>query len=207
MYICKKTGTNILNTTVSLFNISTEAGYEALFKQYYASLCIFASRIIRDNDAAEDIVHEVFIRLWEKRDSIDSNLSVKSYLFTSVHNRCLNYIRDTKKFTQRDEYFENTNIPDVDSKEVEQLELEGKIMNAIQKLPEKCREVFEMCKLQEMKYAEVAQHLGISVKTVENQMGKALKTLRDELGGLFLLACCILFLNGIGVFDMVMCTI
>lgn len=196
-----------MNTTASLVNIGTRAGYEALFKQYYKSLCIFATRIIHDDDAAEDIVHEVFIKLWGKRDDIDVQRSVKSYLFTSVHNRCLNYIRDNKKFTQRDEYFTNASIADTDYREVEECEIQSRIMTAIETLPEKCREVFELCKLQEMKYADVANHLGISIKTVENQMGKALKMLRDELGGLFLLACVILFSNGIGVFDMVMCSI
>jgi len=196
-----------LNTTLPLHTVSTISGYEALFKQYYKSLCIFATRIIHDDDAAEDIVHEVFVRLWEKRETIDTQLSIKSYLFTSVHNRCLNYIRDNKKFTQRDDYFVHASIPDVETKAVEESELQAKIMIAIEKLPEKCREVFELCKLQEMKYAEVAQQLGISIKTVENQMGKALKMLRDDLGGLFLLVCVILFANGIGVYDMVMCSI
>ena len=195
-----------MDSSFSISPLSSLAGYEKIFKQYYASLCVYARRIIKDADASEDIVHEVFIKLWEKREQIDPQQSLKSYLFTSVHNRCLNYIRDNKKFTERDEYFENSKLTD-DTAEVEQSELEAKVFEAINKLPEKCKEVFQMCKLEELKYSEVAEKLGISIKTVENQMGKALKVLREELGSLFILACLIFFNMEIGVFDSLLCSI
>ena len=196
-----------MDSKISISPFSSLAGYEKLFKQYYRSLCAFARNTIKDSDTAEDIVHEVFIKLWEKRETIDPNLSIKSYLFTSVHNRCLNYIRDNKKFVARDEYFENSNLISEESEEVHQSELEAKVFNAMEKLPEKCREVFQLCKLEQLKYAEVAEKLGISIKTVENQMGKALKMLREELGSVFLLIMYIYFEHLIGVIDTSMCII
>jgi RNA polymerase sigma-70 factor (ECF subfamily) len=196
-----------LDNKLSISPFSSLAGYEKLFKQYYGSLCIYARNIIKDSDSAEDIVHEVFIKLWEKRNEINPEQSIKSYLFTAVHNRCLNYIRDNKKFTERDEYFENSDLISEETESVEQSELEAKVFNAMNKLPEKCREVFHMCKIDELKYAEVAEKLGISIKTVENQMGKALKVLREELGHLFLLVCFIYFEHIIGVCNSIMCSI
>jgi RNA polymerase sigma-70 factor (ECF subfamily) len=116
----------------------------------------------------------------EKRVALDLSTSLKSYLFTSVHNRSLNVIRDRKKFTSAE-------MPDVAgewdvSAQIESMELEGKIREAIDSLPEKCREVFELNRFEGLKYSEIATRLGISVKTVENQMSKALKILREQLG-------------------------
>ena len=118
-------------------------------------------------------MHQVFINLWEKRATLDLSTSLKSYLFTSVHNRSLNVIRDRKKFSSAE-------VPDVAgewdvSAQIESMELEAKIREAIDFLPEKCREVFELNRFEGLKYSEIAARLGISVKTVENQMSKALK--------------------------------
>lgn len=114
---------------------------------------------------------------------MDMNRNIKSYLFTSVHNRCLNYIRDNKKFDR-----ENVEIEKLDnhfdwdaSDKLQELELEAKIKKAIDSLPEKCREVFMLSRFEDLKYAEIAEKLNISIKTVEAQMGKALKTLRTQL--------------------------
>lgn len=181
-------------------------GFEKLFKEYYERLCAYANSIIKDSDAVDDIVHEVFIKVWEKRHEMSETQSVKSYLYTSVHNRCLNFIRDNKRFTEGSEYFDNANLSDnADEELIHQTELEEKVHAAIKKLPEKCKEVFELCKLQELKYAEVSEKLGISIKTVESHMGKALKVLREELGSLFLLASIIFFNELIGVSDTLVC--
>jgi len=190
----------------SISPFSSLNNFERLFKTYYDSLCAYANSIIKDYDAVEDIVHEVFIKVWEKRDEMSEKQSIKSYLYTSVHNRCLNFIRDNKKFTQGSEYFENTSdSQDAEEEAIQQAELEAKVHAAINTLPEKCKEVFTLCKLEGKKYAEVSEILGISVKTIENQMGKALKVLRTELGSLFLLASIIFFNELVGVFDTALC--
>jgi RNA polymerase sigma-70 factor, ECF subfamily len=112
-------------------------------------------------------------------ESLPANSHHKSYLYTSVRNRCLNYLRDNKKIVRMDaltgEGFE-------ENSELETGELEEKIKSGIESLPEKCREIFELNRMEGLKYAQIAEKLGISVKTVEAQMTKALSILRQHLG-------------------------
>ena len=156
-----------------------QGSFEKLFREYFPPLMAFARKILVDEDEAREVVQKVFISLWEKRSEIDVSTSLKSYLFTSVHNRSLNVIRDQKKFS-------GLEVPEVAgewdvSTQIESMELEEKIMDAIRSLPEKCREVFQLSRFDGLKYSEIAKHLDISVKTVENQMSKALKILREKL--------------------------
>jgi RNA polymerase sigma-70 factor, ECF subfamily len=156
--------------------------FQEVFEQYYKPLCRFAGGYISDIDSAEEIVQQVFINLWEHREEIDPQKAIKSYLFTSVKNRCLNYIRDNKKF--RNYYLDvelELEIPVSDNDKTEMADLEKQVADALDKLPEKCREVFMMCRFEDMKYKDVALKLDISQKTVEAQMSKALKILREEL--------------------------
>jgi RNA polymerase sigma-70 factor (ECF subfamily) len=160
-------------------NVLDERSFEKLFRQYFPPLISFSMNILRDEDDAREVVQKVFLGLWEKREELDLSSSLKSYLFTSVHNRSLNIIRDKRKF-------QSTGIPDEEgtfdvSLQIEAIELEEKIMDAIALLPEKCREVFELSRFEGLKYSEIADRLGISVKTVENQISKALKILREKL--------------------------
>lgn len=161
-----------------------KASFEALFHQNYRAMCMYAQNFVRDIDVVEDIVHDIFINLWEKRDSIEEEKSIKSYLFRSVHNRCLNYIRDTKKFVDSEEFDKQSEIVSINYNEgsYETAELESQIQEAINSLPEKCREVFIKSRFEELKYSEIAEILNISIKTVENQISKALKILREKLG-------------------------
>lgn len=153
--------------------------FETLFRKFFPALMAFSLKFLPDEDDAREVVHSVFINLWERRDTLDTSGSLKSYLFTSVHNRCLNTIRDRKKFSDA-EVPESVSDIDVQA-QLESMELEEKIGQAISSLPEKCREIFEMNRFQGLKYAEIAEKLGLSVKTVENQMSKALKIMREKL--------------------------
>lgn len=158
--------------------------FENLFKTHFKLLCFYAVRMVKDMDTARDITHEAFIALWEKRDEIDPTKSVKSYLTTSVHNKCLNYLRDNKKFDRNLLTTENLATMESSSGSSEEIitaELSHQIKDAIQSLPEKCREVFLLSREENLKYSEIAEKLGISVKTVEVQMSKALKILREKL--------------------------
>jgi len=134
-------------------------------------------------DSSKEIVHSVFVRLWENRAEFDWEKPAKSYLFTSVYNRSMNFIRDNRRFvagepdTLREEITDTNGFTDA----VEVAELEGRIKTALNSLPEKCREVFELNRFEGKKYAEIADRLDISVKTVETHMSKALKILREEL--------------------------
>lgn len=153
--------------------------FEELFRKFFPSLMAFSRRILGNEEDAREVVHQVFVNLWEKRSDIDLSTSLKSYLFTSVNNRSLNVIRDRRKFSS-EEVPENAGEWDVSAR-IESMELEEKIRDAIDSLPEKCRAVFELSRFEGLKYSEIATQLDISVKTVENQMSKALKILREQL--------------------------
>jgi RNA polymerase sigma-70 factor (ECF subfamily) len=156
-----------------------DQAFEELFRTYFPSLMAFSRRILANEDDAREVVHQVFINLWERRSEIDLSTSLKSYLFTSVNNRSLNVIRDRKKFSSA-EVPERAGEWDV-SAQIESIELEEKIRETINSLPERCQEIFKLNRMDGLKYAEIAGRLNISVKTVENQIAKALKILREQL--------------------------
>lgn len=156
-----------------------QQNFEKLFKAYFPALMAFSRKILGDEDDAREVVHQVFVKLWERRKEIDMSTSLKSYLFTAVHNRSLNVIRDRKKFSS-EELPEQVEEWDV-SAQVESMELEEKIRTAIATLPERCRQIFELNRFDGLSYGRIAGQLDISIKTVENQMSKALKILREQL--------------------------
>ena len=162
--------------------------FQKVFELYYNPLCRFASAYLKDADNAEEIVQQVFINLWQQKDTIDPDRQIKSYLFTAVKNRCLNHIRDRKKF--RSYYLDveaELEIPIAGKDNLLEQDLEKQLAEALDKLPEKCREIFMLCRFENMKYKEVAKKLDISQKTVEAQMTKALKILREELKDIWIL--------------------
>lgn len=154
-----------------------------LFREEFKNLCLLAIRFVKDRDTSKEIVQDSFIHLWEKRETIDLSKSVKSYLTSSVRNKCLNYLRDNRKF--------NNEILDAEGllsdhgvmqeNSMEEADLRQKIKSAIDELPEKCREVFVLSRNENLKYQQIADKLGISVKTVETQMSKALQHMRNRL--------------------------
>ncbi len=170
--------------------------FEQLFKEHFVHLCNFAQNYVTDIDDAKEIVQDVFINLWNKRETIDSNKSIISYLFTSVKNRCFNFIRDNKKFQS---HVLDIDIADYDiSYEIDidsGNELQMKIDEAFNKLPEKCRQIFKLSRFEELKYKEIAERLNISIKTVEAQMSKALRVLRTELKD-YIITILIILLSG-----------
>ncbi len=168
--------------------------FEELFREYFSSLCYFAQKYTVDLDSAREIVHSVFVAIWEKRESFDFGQPAKSYLFTAVYNRSLNFLRDKKKFTDTDDTDFLLERGEADPDYMAEAELEGRIWKVIDRLPEKCREIFIMNRFDGKKYAEIASMLNISVKTVETQMTKALKALRSELAD-YLLVLWILILK------------
>ncbi len=136
-------------------------------------------KYIGDIDEAKTLVHEVFISMWEKFDSLPADANHRSYLYTAVRNRSLNYLRDKKKHLKLDHIAETYEAPAPASIETDELQRE--IAIAIESLPEKCRMVFEFNRNQGLKYAEIAEKMNISIKTVEAQMSKALTMLREHL--------------------------
>lgn len=154
--------------------------YEKIFRELFKPLCSFALNYVGDWDEARNLVHEVFISVWEKFDSLPADTQYRSYLFTAVRNRCLNYLRDKKKLLALEKVGE-ADLSEMNTS-LETAELEQAIAQAINSLPDKCRQIFELNRGEGLKYAEIAEKLGISVKTVEAQMSKALSVLRERLG-------------------------
>lgn len=157
--------------------------FEETFRKYYQSLCNYANSILKEMDEAEEVVQNLFLSIWEKRSDLEISISLKSYLYRAVHNHCLNRIKHLKVREEYQQYA--VNFYDASYESVSQTvmknELETKIEEAIKKLPEQCRLIFRMSRFEELKYHEIAEQLELSPKTVENQIGKALKILRVEL--------------------------
>lgn len=155
--------------------------FEQVFHQYYAVLCRFSLQYLPDPEDAREVVQELFLTLWEKREQVEISSSLKSYLYQSTRNKCLNHLKHLKV---RDNYADHAKAFFARSSEgdaASYAELEGRVTQVIAGLPERCREIFELSRYEGLKYREIADLLHISPKTVEVQMVKALKTLREQL--------------------------
>lgn len=157
--------------------------FDDLFKRYYSYLCSVVYRMNQSKELAEDVVQEVYLDLWRKREQIEIKSAVKAYLHRAVMNKTLNKIRAQKiKFEATDEKLARVSTDEVSAlQEMQGKELEAKLKTAFEGLPERCRIVFSMVKYEGMSYKETAQKLEISVKTVENQISKALKIMRKAI--------------------------
>ncbi len=165
-------------------------GFEILFRTYYKRLCAYAASFVSQNDIAEDIVTEVFLKLWEKRGSIAITISISSYLFQSVKNSCINYLTREKSrkqmvseneinlFNIKIQYQLSDKYPLSD---IIGHELEEKIKNEIEKLPEQCSQIFYLSRFEELSHRQIAEKLGISENTVKVQIYRALIKLRKGL--------------------------
>lgn len=156
---------------------------EKLFKENYKSLCNVVFRIINDWDASEDVVQEMFLKLWKKKHEIKIESSLKGYLFKSASNSAINYLQSQKKLKLKEELSEQiSNTQAVEESMIyDGKELQIRIEEALNKLPPKCKAIFLLSRQEGMKYQEIADELDISIKTVENQMGIALKKMKEEL--------------------------
>ena len=160
-----------------------ESAFEMIFRSYYQPLCRYAYSFLEDKEEAEEVVQSAFITIWEKRNGLDIQTSLKSYLYRMVRNACLNVIKHEKIKQQHvaHELAVTESSYESVSQKVYANELELKISEAMKTLPDQCRLVFQLSRFEELKYQEIADQLQISVKTVENHMGKALKIMREQL--------------------------
>jgi len=171
------------NQVFTALREGSESAFEMLFKTYYKPLCHYAYSFLNDKDEAEEVVQATFIGVWDKRNSIEIQTSIKSYLYRMVRNASLNVIKHVKIKKAHASYEIAGGEPlheDV-SQSFISLELEQRILQAMKILPEQCRTVFQLSRFEELKYSEIAEQLNISIKTVENHMGKALKIMRSQL--------------------------
>lgn len=160
-----------------------ERAFEEVFKTHFKALHSYAYTILKDDVIAEEMVQNVFFKLWEKKEQLTIQTSLKAYLYKSVYHESLNYLKHQKVKSVHKAYAMHStdHSSNLAEKKLLHGELENKLQNAINDLPEQCRTIFQLSRFEELKYREIADTLGLSIKTVENQMGKALKVLRLKL--------------------------
>jgi RNA polymerase sigma-70 factor (ECF subfamily) len=157
--------------------------FESLFKQWYEPLCRYAHSLLHNQDEAEDIVQKIFCTLWDQREKMEIHTSIKSYMYRMVHNACLNKIKQWQIRQEHHEHIAYSSVSAVNHVEhtIAHKELSQQIEVAIGLLPERCRQVFLLSRMQHLSYAQIAQQMQISTNTVETQIVKALKVLREKL--------------------------
>jgi RNA polymerase sigma-70 factor (ECF subfamily) len=167
----------------SRLTIRDKAEFEILFKTYYSSLCAYANSFLKDVPASEDVVQEVMFKVWSGRNNLRITSSLQGYLFRAVRNGCLNVLKHADVLYQ---YKDRQKISSTDLSSIEEdtvvfSELQMKIRNTIDLLPMERKKIFILSRYEGLSYLQIAEKLEISIKTVENQIGKALKFLRQEL--------------------------
>ncbi|CAE7409946.1 sigR [Symbiodinium microadriaticum] len=156
-----------------MVDLKDDHAFEQVFRTFYGALAGFATKYVSDPDIAEEIVQETFTSIWTKANKIHVETNIKSYLYGAVRNACLNHIKHQKVVHEHQSYeLHRASEFETGFDFLELDELQQKVDAAMNKLPEKCREVFELSRFEELKYKEIADQLSISIKTVENQMGK-----------------------------------
>ncbi len=167
---------------------ANEKAFQQLFEKEYEGLCRYAVTYLHDEHAAEDVVQETFVKIWESKRVLPEDGSIRFYLFTAVRNNCISYLRKAK--TAAVTYTDTTPEPEpelsLSAAQLHSIEEENarQIGEALNKLPPKCREVFLLVKWQGLSYKDAASTLGLSIKTIENQMGKAIKIFRNLAAGI-----------------------
>lgn len=158
-----------------------EVAFEAIFRAHYPALVAFAERMLRQRATAEDVVQDVLAEVWRRRNGLHVTSSLRAYLFRATRNRALNHLRHEKLVERSAVDQPIGHVPPSPPDSLAEREIDVALQRAVRSLPPRCREVFELSRGHGLKYAEIADALGISVKTVEVQMGKALRVLRREL--------------------------
>ena len=153
---------------------------ESIFKEHHARLCNIANNIVNDRDNAKDIVQDVFYGLWQNRQKVDWNSSLYGYLVRATTNRSINWLEKNNRNSSLDQ---NNIEPIRNTTEdiIHANELQEKIKDSIERFPPRCKAIFVLSRYEGMKYTQIAEHLDISIKTVENQMSIALSRLRNDL--------------------------
>nr|WP_320119382.1 RNA polymerase sigma-70 factor [uncultured Marinifilum sp.] len=155
--------------------------FENLFKLYYPLLCYYALKFVKDSDLAKEIVQDLFCKIWEDREKLNIHTSFKAYLYRSTYLNCLQYLRKRGSKKQYEEHVKNNSVSSHISKDIEEKEIQIIIHETLLSLPDRCGIIFKMSRFDGFKYHEIADKLSISVKTVESNMGKALKAFRKNL--------------------------
>ncbi|MHB1920953.1 MAG: RNA polymerase sigma-70 factor [Chitinophagaceae bacterium] len=164
-----------------------EQAFEAYYKENYTRFFILACKYLKIPEKAEEMVHDVFIKIWLDGNQINLQYSLTSYIYRAVINRCLNKIKQEQREMAHQNDFQLHQPDRYVDRSMEENEIQMRIFQEIEKLPPQCRKVFQMSRLEALKQQDIANQLGISIKTVKNHMTHALKVLRKSLEGLGIL--------------------
>ena len=159
----------------------TAHSFEALFREHFKGLHAYATTILKDEDAAEDVVQNTFLKLWNMWESRKIPDVPAAYLYRSVYHESLNILKHQQVKKAHEQFTLHSSAAGSNASAGNLRELEAKLDAALRDLPEQCRTIFQMSRFEELKYREIADRLGLSVKTIEAQMGKALRILRLKL--------------------------
>ncbi|UCH14183.1 MAG: RNA polymerase sigma-70 factor [Bacteroidales bacterium] len=178
------------NDLLKKLHEGNEEAFELIFFKYYNNLCIYANCLLKNKETAEEVVQDVFLKLWENRNKLDITISLRAYLYRAVHNKSINHINYIQT---REKHLKNL-TEDINRKSIVyplshnypvanliSKELEEEIEKALDALPEKCRTVFELCKFENLSYKDVAKKMNISTNTVKTQMKRAFEKFREIL--------------------------
>ncbi len=170
------------------FTFRNREDFKILFEHFYQPLCLLSKHYLEDEDEAKGVVQEAFLKLWEIRNELNAESNLRNFLFTLVKNNCLNILnrrqillKHHEKIRWMEMHYQYESLSRIGNDYLEFNELKEKIDLAIQKLPEHCRVIFEMSRFEDLKNREIAEKLGVTQKTVEAHLTKALKILRNEL--------------------------
>ena len=159
-----------------------ESAYEQLFKEFYKPLTVFANSYVKDLETGKEIVQDLFVHLYEKRKTLVITTSVKSYLYQSVRNRCLNHIKHQQvQKSHHDQMKPELDFSDNLEDKIRETELEHMVSKVVDQLPPQCKKIFNMSRVSGLSNGEIAEQLEISKRTVETQISNALKILREKL--------------------------
>lgn len=163
--------------------------FNIVFRSFYSLLCAYARELVKSYQIAEEIVQDIFVKLWENHSQLNIQTSLKAYLYRSVYNSSLNYIRNTKRNVYQKIDISNQEI--LDELAIEEPEwisspehldrMEETVQRAIRELPEQCHQIFIMCRYQHLSYPQIAEKLSVSLSTVKTQMGRAMARLKEAL--------------------------
>jgi RNA polymerase sigma-70 factor (ECF subfamily) len=167
--------------TLNRIRAGAQDAFDDIFRSYYAQLVGVAESMLRERESAEDVVQDVMVELWRRRETLVLETSLRAYLFRAVRNRALNHLRHQRIAPRAEpDAAVHIAVPAADRDTLES-EMQTALQEAVKDLPPRCREVFELSRVHGLKYSEIAHSLDISVKTVEAQMGKAIRVLREKL--------------------------
>lgn len=178
-----KTLDNSDNLLFKNFKNGNENSFTLIFEKYYPLLVVFAKKYLNDLDLSKGLIQEFFVKFYEKKDEIEINTSLKSYLYLSARNTCLNYIEKKNIQNRHHQIIQNSSseLSEEVQEKIEETELEHEIFKHVDMLPDQCKRIFKMSRVDGKKNKEIAEELNISKRTVETQISKALKLLRKEL--------------------------